>query len=987
MLLSYVGDKSCIQRLPEISIITNELVLELVKFKQQHSVCTFKLFHLWITDLYGVKWPQSDSPTCQAITRSVERLSSKLVKIKKQHSSAEKQEVISDFLQHEYVLPKLGFCKGRIVNFSPAKKSKASHDLALQGGYIEMYKDAKQKMYAMNRNANKRLKRKEAVIHRQKDCILSQQKTLLKYERKVLGTESQLKKLKAKLDRVNHRAAYWKTKAAGICLRKGDPKLRDEILLLKKEVAALDLSNAELNETIQSILSEPEIITFENGRYTDDVRACIYELLALNVGVRNVAPIVCCVLKNIAHKSVSRLPSYGLTCQMILESLTIAQAQLGDRLSESGFSTLQTDGTTKFGEHYATYDVRVPESEITYSLGLRHVFSGSSHDTLETLKQILSDVDNVQLAIGKDAVSSKIVSQIKNTMSDRHSAEKLFNEMLHDFRAEILPAIVENWEDLADVEKEQMTRMNNFFCGLHYLVGLAECTDETIKVWEANSDSECYGQSSGTQRLIRTACKAFHHRGSQQCGSSTLFRSYLRKHGVHKIPLAQFVGNRFNILFYDAAGIYYLQDHMINFIASVHGKQANRLLECVLKDLKNPTFISGCRALGLIDKIVTGPLWRKLEESSTSVLKMGSTYCEIKKKFDSWCNDASALIEGSAVCIPGTEIHKDDVWNALIQSNSTDVMAQELLQLLFRAFSTTTQRLLIDHLPGGIHHNVTEKEIIEETASVPTTNVSPERDFAVLDRLLREKPNARLIALEAMILFSHNKTSSWMEQLTDDEREKLMRAARTLAPTIRAKFKARRQELEARREEDLEKRAEAIARKELKVVKEKEKLTKQIEKYGLWTSREEVEEGIEAFVKQAKKKEVLKLQINFRHKVLSQTHPNKDVFKFSHNRKQYCVSQLKENLFLLIGVDEDEEPPISSDDNNQLEDTVLHPEYLIGKKIKHRFQVGKDLVWYNGTVLNMNSKTREYQVKYEGEDDICCFALLDDIPRGDLIVL
>ena len=51
---------------------------------------------------------------------------------------------------------------------------------------------------------------------------------------------------------------------------------------------------------------------------------------------------------------------------MIPESLTIVQAQLslGDNLSECGFSTLQTDGTTKFGEYYATYDVRVPKSDI-----------------------------------------------------------------------------------------------------------------------------------------------------------------------------------------------------------------------------------------------------------------------------------------------------------------------------------------------------------------------------------------------------------------------------------------------------------------------------------------------------------------------------------------------------------------------------------------------------------------------------------------------
>ena len=60
-------------------------------------------------------------------------------------------------------------------------------------------------------------------------------------------------------------------------------------------------------------------------------------------------------------------------------------------------------------------------------------------------------------------MSAKVVAKIKNTMSDRHAAEKLFNQLLHDFRAEILPAVAEGWNQMTEVEKEQLTRMNNFF--------------------------------------------------------------------------------------------------------------------------------------------------------------------------------------------------------------------------------------------------------------------------------------------------------------------------------------------------------------------------------------------------------------------------------------------------------------------------------------------------------------------------------------------
>ena len=171
MLLSYVesGDM-CSKHLPQLPAVTNELILELVKFKNKHSECTYKTFHRWLIDIYGERWPQPDSPTYQAITRSVERLNARLTKIKKQHSCGEKEEVLSSFMQEEFILPKLGFHKGKVVNYSPTtSKSASSHDKI----NIQQIKEAREKAYAIKRNANKRLKRKEAIIQTQKDRILA----------------------------------------------------------------------------------------------------------------------------------------------------------------------------------------------------------------------------------------------------------------------------------------------------------------------------------------------------------------------------------------------------------------------------------------------------------------------------------------------------------------------------------------------------------------------------------------------------------------------------------------------------------------------------------------------------------------------------------------------------------------------------------------------------------------------------------------------
>lgn len=96
-----------------------------------------------------------------------------------------------------------------------------------------------------------------------------------------------------------------------------------------------------------------------------------------------------------------------------------------------------------------------------------------------------------------------------------------------------------------------------------------------------------------------------------------------------------------------------------------------------------------------------------------------------------------------------------------------------------------------------------------------------------------------------------------------------MKAARTLAPSIKAKFKARHEEIQKKHEEALLKKQQAVKKKEARELMEKEKLTTEIGKVGLWMNRAEVIRGIGAVSKRTDKLKLLKLQINFRHKVLA----------------------------------------------------------------------------------------------------------------------
>ena len=51
--------------------------------------------------------------------------------------------------------------------------------------------------------------------------------------------------------------------------------------------------------------------------------------------------------------------------------------------------------------------------------------------------------------------------------------------------------------------------MNNFFCGLHLLVGLADATAEALKNWEALINEDDSVTEAGTLRLIRISFRHF----------------------------------------------------------------------------------------------------------------------------------------------------------------------------------------------------------------------------------------------------------------------------------------------------------------------------------------------------------------------------------------------------------------------------------------------------------------------------------------------
>lgn len=82
--------------------------------------------------------------------------------------------------------------------------------------------------------------------------------------------------------------------------------------------------------------------------------------------------------------------------------------------------------------------------------------------TLDLLQQSLHDIDLMSEKLGNNNVSKRIVAKVKNTMSDKSSVQKSFNRLLEDYRANILPEVLSDWQDL-ETDEKVARKMNNFF--------------------------------------------------------------------------------------------------------------------------------------------------------------------------------------------------------------------------------------------------------------------------------------------------------------------------------------------------------------------------------------------------------------------------------------------------------------------------------------------------------------------------------------------
>ncbi len=897
------------------------------------------------------------------------------------------------------------------------------------------------------RNVNKREKRaKEKIVGLQNYAA---ELEVYKVDIEVRDNEiSQLEteKLKVKQEKDQLLGQITNLKKMNTRLRnKVDATIESNNIEMKSLESKLKNANDRISEmeVINDILESNEVKTFENGIFTSQIRQCIMTLSTQDgVSLKNVNSVIKTVLHNLAGKMATKLPSHGTLCRLMNEAKFIANHHVAQEMiantnvTEKQVACLHSDGTTKHHREYESYQTTLPNGK-TLSMGLMEVSSQSGERNMAAFKQTLKELAK-SLGSDEQKTQAKLIASLQTTMSDQGASNNTFFEMVDEFRKEVLPIAVENWENLSSDTREDISQVAHFYCKLH-LLGNFETN--VIKTAEEFESSVCDGknpkafasESCGTQRLARNASKALHHTGSAKSGRGGLWESYVMQNSIDD-KLINIEHSRINTTFYQGGAVYHHRKEIQNFLSSLPQNEKNTLLECLEFDINEPVYLASCRAFGMLDKKVFGPFWR-LCNASGSILEMNAHLELMQSSFLDWSQDASQLMTKDFVLFESVKVHRDSVFESLFKENEQ----QNINQLTKLALELYCQQCLIilerqgkDQLPGGKYF-IPQENIRAISQCVPTTNVISERDFAMLDWLMKFKPHSSTLHKSTLIQWKNNKTAAYLDSLDSNDREKLLEKARKNAPKIASDYKASQLVLREEKLAKLQSKQEEKEKKEENAAAKAVSLTNKLVKFGgVWSSVDEVEGKISNYKSEGwtdkQLTEAVYCQICYFRDVIK-AKGKRELFQKTSKQKAKTVDELTNNLKKILeenSIQSEEESSslsyfsldqVTQNVENQKKSLIIklkneriqrqaskqkgyldqytkNPSSLVNKNVRHLVRdPGEDAIWCEAVVHRCEPHKSDpiktnYVITYNDfpEEGEWKFNLLADMKKGDLLV-
>ncbi|XP_072040335.1 uncharacterized protein [Amphiura filiformis] len=833
---------------PSAVSVTNAVVIELLRYREKMNATWQVVTDVWWPNIFHTNTPLGT-------------IESSWKNVNKKRQSLRKEE-LSEFLSSIYTVPvpkpqrqdeesdDEGYDDDSDLEFYPDFISEETFNH--MGDCMEYLTDLLQEEVLQHDESNRdRVKVEKALEHaNQINKELKKQVSTLQRRnvvRRLERREQELEDSHKENQKLNKRIQQLEKKIKTLQKdkkRKGDSRIhfkksaeksKSAQKELKKQVQLLELENDDLKCQLDHIMEDKEIVSFEGGKYTNDIRLVCFELIARGVSSNNVSDIIRIVLRDVGKMNVGRLPKPTLIRYLSIEQAMLSKESARAKIEASDHVTLQVDGTTKKRKGYTTFMASTDDG--TVGMCLHDIHTESAESLLQETEETLDELNT--LNINKDQGHTlQLLAKIKNTMTDRCIVNKAYIEKLEKWRAKALPQVTENWEDIDDDVKQQMLTINDMYCGKHLVLNLQEYAASALFEWEIIEAGEnklgrekkvlwSRGKESATLLTVRSFCNLLGPECDEKSGMVEDFKSILTTHhNQSKSHLQSYRGNRFNVPFHNSAATYHHKQHFSTLVASLDQKrEENMFIKCLKLDLQDDIILAGMRAMGIICEHITTPLMQMIE-SDLHILDTDKFYTRLHQKVLDWMIDPSPLVNDSTILFPEFPPVRNELHHSLYETTSGNIehLTKQALSVIMHNLHVCIIRQLQDHLPEGKFYNA--EHLREETTSCPKDNLAPERMFAGLDYLRRKMPNANTVAFEGILLWSLNKTRKYLDDMTDSQRSRYIEDARKNRPsflrlyqqksariksTLAEKLRMSREKKEARQRQQTKQAAENTA--------------------------------------------------------------------------------------------------------------------------------------------------------------------------------
>ena len=496
---------------------------------------------------------------------------------------------------------------------------------------------------------------------------------------------------------------------------------------------------------------------------------------------------------------MEQFPKKSVASNMLVECERVGKIHAAKTILQGDNNTLHLDGTCKRFNEFSAFQLTTSDGSKGLSMGFADMPSGSADDYMVATKDLFSEL--AKLLVPKHASTNEIemkqgqlLKAIKNVQTDRHIVNKNYFEQLKIYRASFLPQIMPNFHELPADEISKCVRMNQLFCDMHAIIGMANVCKDALKEFENVAASELVtsGFQKGNARsfdILMEISKAFTRAHSYQKGGVVDFtESYLSNKELRN-KIVSFHGERINVLFVIAEAAYYHRNHIKDFLEN-DCIQTGKLLQAI-RDIGEKIFPACFQALGITGKLITSPLMHLIEDKEKHIFSLNETWGYVIKKLESFSTNGTPLMEGIEVILDG-QVTKDEIYKELMKENEElDDLTEECLRVLCCSCSILLKHQLKDQLPGGKYHKASE-DIMEDTAGTPKENIISERDFAQLDRLLDKSPATSTIAASGIVCFINNKIPEYLESLSEQEKNKIIAQAIEEIPERRKEYQKKK---------------------------------------------------------------------------------------------------------------------------------------------------------------------------------------------------